>query len=256
VIGNTDDVLRIGHLTFWGGEGDDGFFIEPGGFEGWSDAPPTRLESLEVPDGHGSYDAEAFYEARVVTVTGQCLASSDEELEARRNELMGVLRGQFTAHVNYRGLRTHAQARRFSTPKFQDHLPGLRARYQFSFRCPNPRRFGIRRHFSGVSGQAVMAFHRGNFDATSVLTIAGTMPGYSIKGPRGASYDVTAAVVPGRPHTIDLATGRLAIAGVPTYGVVPVADLWTIPPGVQVGHTLVPISGSGTLDVSPEDTYI
>lgn len=256
MIGNTDDVIRLGPLTFWGGTGDRGFFIEAGGLEGWSDTPPTRVESLDLPQGHGSYDAEAYYEARVVTVTGACIATSAQELEQQRNALVGALRGELTIHGNYRGLKTYATGRRFGTTKFQDVTPGKRARYQFSVRCPNPRRFGDTQHYRGAAGETVQAFHWGNFDATPVLTITGTMPRYSIKGPRGLVYDVNAPVAAGAPHVIDLATGRLTIGGTPRYGLVTTADLWTIPPGTKVPHTLVPASGTGTLDVAPKDTYI
>lgn len=256
MTGNTDAVLRIGQLTFWGGSGDTGFFIDAGGFEGWSDAPPSRSETLEVAGGHGSYDAEVYYEARVVTISGDCLASSADQLEAMRNELLGVLRGPFTAHGNYRGVRSYAQGRRFGTPKFQDVVPERLARYQFSFRCPNPRRFGVTNRFEGGVREGVQAWHWGNFDAAPVLTVTGSMPSYSVQGPRGLSYDVTAAVAPGQAHVIDLATGRLSVGGTPRYGLVSKADLWTIPPGTKVTHTLVPKSGSGALNVAAKDTYI
>jgi len=42
VVFAIDDVVRIGEVTFFGGSGDEGFFIDLDGFEGWEDAPELR----------------------------------------------------------------------------------------------------------------------------------------------------------------------------------------------------------------------
>lgn len=254
---NTDPVLRLGHLTFWGGEGEAGFFISPDGFEGWTDAPNTRSQETELPSEHGSYDSVEFYEARVVTVSGSCLARSEGELGQLRNELMAVLQGRVRLDGNYQGERTFAHGRRFGTPRFQTVIPGRRARYQFAVRCADPRRYGDRVPLA-VTGPNVsqVIYHRGNFPAPLQMLVRGTMPGYRVEGP-GYTFAVGQAVTADRPHLLDTATGHLSINGEVQLGAVTSGTGWVIAPGTMpVTHKLVPVSGTGTLETIIRDTYI
>jgi len=254
---NTDDVLRIKDLVFWGGEGEVGFFIDPDGFEGWIDAPETRADYTEIPSGHGSYEALEFYESRIITVTGQCLARSDGELGQYRNRLMAALQGRFRIVGKYLGDETYAYGRRFASPRFKTTVPGRRARYQFSLRCADPRRFGSLTPLAVTGpGEAQAIYHRGNFPASPRLIVTGTMPGYRIEGP-GSTYVVNRPVSAAEPHRIETDTSLLSVNGAVQLGAITSGTGWTIAPGTSpVTHRLVPLSGAGTLQTHLRDTYI
>ena len=158
--------------------------------------------------------------------------------------------------VEYAGLTTWADARLGAKTQFTPAFAGAKtADFQLQLWCPNPRRFGGTN--TPDAGTTVTSLHYGNFPATSVITVSGSMSsGYTINGPAGKVYTVTAAVVSGIPHVIDMATGLLMIDGVYVTGVVTQGDTWAVPPGMQVVQTLVPVSGTGTMSVATLDTYI
>ena len=254
---NTHELLRIKDLSFWGGLGAVGFFVDADGFEGWSDAPNTRSDETTITAGHGSYDSLEYYEARVVTVTGQCLARSAGELGQLRHQLLAALQGRFRITVTDFGETTYAYGRRFAAPKFQTTHPGRSARFQFSLRCADPRRFGSLTPLVVTGpGQAQAIYHRGNFPASPRLIVTGTMPGYRIEGP-GGTYVVNRPVSAAEPHRIETDTSLLSVNGAVQLGAITSGTGWTIAPGTSpVTHRLVPLSGTGTLQTHLRDTYI
>jgi len=255
----TDDVLRIGELTFFGGAGNDGFFIDAEGFEGWEDAPDVRFEEVERPNSHGSFDALSFYGARMLTVSGLCLAKSAEELGSYGNKLRSALTGQIRTLVDYQGVTSYSDGRLASQVKFRTEVPGRIARYQFSLRFPNPRRFGAFQQFASAADGRWTAHHRGNFGASPVIDITGNCPSYTIGGPDSTEYKVNAPVSPAQPHQIDLGTGLLSIAGGVVFGKAIRADTWVIASGQQVPHRITPDgNGDNFVDavMTVRDTYI
>lgn len=246
---NTHALLRIGHLTFWGGLGDEGFFVDPDGFEGWHDAPTTRQLDVEIPAGHGSYDAAEFYDARIVTVSGYCHARTADRLGQFRSELVAVLQGRVKLRVDDIGSETFAYGRRFGQPKFQVDHASRRARFQFSVRCADPLRYGERTPLRVTGpGEAQPIYHRGNFPSAPQLLVRGAMPGYRVEGP-GSTFVVGQAVTAERPHLLDTATGLLSINGEVQLGAITSGTGWVIAPGtIPVTHKLVPVSGTGTLE--------
>ena len=252
---NTDPLLRIGDLTFWGGLGQVGFFVEDDGFTGWEDAPPTRTENLDRIT-HGSLDSPEFYEARIVTVTGNCYARSAPELGNLRNQFIGTLQGLMRLDGLSLGTRSTAHGRRFGEPSFRANARKTAARYQFSVRCPDPRRYGQAREFPSAGNEQVTFWHRGNFTAAPKHIVSGTGPGYTINGPDGKRFIVREPVTPDRPHTIDMATGQVTIGGTVRYGIVARADTWAARPGMQELARLVPAGGSLSMLTRTEDTWV
>ena len=252
---NTDAVAQIDDLTFWGGEGEVGFFIEPEGFTGWEDAPPTRSENLERI-GDGSHDAAEFYEARVLTIAGLCRARSGLDLGDMRNDLFGALQGLVQVDVTYQGPPAYVRGRRFGEPVFRTILAGRIARYQFSLRCPDPLKYGESHEFGSGSDQVVQFWHRGNFPVPPVHVVSGAGGGYTINGPDGKRFVVTTAVTPGSPHTIDMATGQVTIDGIVRYGIVGQADTWLTRPRMQEVARLVPTSGGLSMETRTKDTWV
>lgn len=245
---------RIGALVFDGGDGHDGFTIRGNGLTGWADGVTQRRDETVFPQAHGSFDTPGFGSARVVSIQGLCFADSDARLGWRKSQLTGLLSdgGMDRLVVDYQGVVSWADVRLAagSPILFTDRVPGRIADYQIQFWAPDPRRYGATNTFTGVSATI---WHYGNFAAAPVLTVSGASAGgYTVTGPGGALYVVTAALVAGHPHVIDMATGLLSIDGVVQSGVVSTATTWTVPPGQQVTVSV----SAGTLSVAVLDTYM
>jgi len=248
----TDTNVRIGGLTFWGGEGSDGFYIRKGGLKGFLDGVGVRGNSVERPMAHGDFDLPVFRSARTVSISGPCLAPSEGEWMHRNRQLTGLFGDGRSGRVTFDvgGTVLWGDARLGDTPQWEPQMWGSRADYLLVLRFADPRLFGETRTFAG----GVAAYHYGNFAASPVHTVSGVGSGYTINGPGGKTFTVTEAVTSEVPHRIDMATGFLEVGGVVVVGQVTSADVWAVPGGGTVTHTL---TGSGlTLSTAVADTYI
>jgi len=252
----TDDTLQIGGLYFKGGEGDEGFFIDSDGFEGWEDLPDVRFENLDRANAHGAYESDTFYEARLLNVSGMCHASSAADLGAYGQHLRTALHGKRRAVVNYQGVTSYAEGRLSSGVAFRTLVPGRIATYDFTYRFANPRKYGDERGFDSGPNGLQYVYHYGNFDASPRIVVTGSGPSYVINGPDNARYEVNRPVVAGSPHSIDMATGQITIDGSVAYGVTGRADTWVVRSGVQEATRLVTSSGALSMTTYVRDTYI
>lgn len=255
----SDAVLTVDGLTFWGGYGNEGFFLDDEGLQGWTDTPDVRFDSEERPGADGDFDSVSRYAGRLVIVTGTCQTQlGADKLGEYNRRLATALSGKKRAHVDYEGVKSFADGRLASPIKFRTSLPGREARVQFSLRFPDPRKYGdlVPLDVTGP-GVAQVIYHRGNFGAAPQLVVRGDMPqGYRIEGP-GSTYVVGRAVTAARPHVIDNATGLLSINGAVQFGAITSGTGWVIAPGsMPLTHTLVPVSGTGTLETRLRHTYI
>lgn len=250
----TDANVRIGqNWTAFGGLGQDGFYIKKGGLKGVFGGVGVRGESVEYPHGDGDFELPVFRSSRFVTIEGPCIADSAERLDWYSNVLTGLLAGPDSGRVIFDlpgGVRW-GDAQLNGPPEFDITMWGQRADWQLSLKFADPYLYRDAASFAGGSP----SFHRGNTKAIPVHTVTGSNgSGYTINGPDGKRFTVTRAVVAGSPHVIDMATGWLTINGVVQTGAVTVSDLWAVPGGAQVTHT---IAGSGlTLSTLLRDTFI
>lgn len=248
--------VRLGSLHISGDRVTDGFELDEDGIDGWHGGGyDVRRDDTPVPQGHGSFDVPVFLTSRVVTVTGRCVASSQERLAWHRGRLMGTLAQGNSGRIIVEDLgeTLWADVRLAAGTKWTQFGGQPYATFKLSLWSKSPQKYGEGRTFG--SGEA--AFHYGNFPAVPVITVAGTMPnGYTINGPAGKKYVVTAGVTPTDSHIIDMATGILRIDGVPVYGKVSQGDTWAIPPGQAVAMTLAPVSGAGTISAVVVDTHV
>lgn len=237
------------------GSAPNGIYLTSDGFTGWDSSTDVRRDEVTVPQGHGSFDSPGFRAARVVSLAGVIVSPSEERTKFLGLRLTGLLAdGDSGRVVVERKGYLWADARLAAATKCEARgaTPWI-ADWQMQLWFPDPRRYGETRVFA--SGAA--AFHYGNFPSTPYMQVAGSMPGgYTINGPGGKKFTVTAAVVSGNPHYIDMSTGILRVGGYPLFGVVSQGDTWSIPGGQNLTMTLVPVSGSGTLTVSVVDTYV
>lgn len=251
--------VRIGSVAFFGNVPPQGVghMIDPDGFNGaWTSGTDTRHDETPIPQGHGSFDVPVFLSSRVVPISGVTLADRPERLKWLGRQLTGLLAdgSGSTIQVKHAGSTEWAPCRLGGKTQFKiNGATETDAEFQIQVWCPSPLIYGVTRTFAS----GVAAYHRGNFPSTPYMQVAGSMPGgYTINGPAGKKYTVTAPVVSGTPHYIDMATGILRVGGYPLFGVVSQGDTWAIPPGQQTTMTLVPVSGSGTLTVSVVETYV
>jgi hypothetical protein len=253
----TEDIVRIGDLLFRGGAGFDGFYISEDGLTGWDDSPPVRTDSTPRQDADGEYDANVYYSARVLTVSGYCYATSAEQLNQYRNRLMGIDRDSTKVQVTLHGTTTWGYGQLAAAAKFEVEIPGRRAAYQFTRRFVDPFRYGSLRKSSAPGGGFCDVQHWGNAPATSKFLIEGSdANGYVILGPTGRRVEVNTALVSGSPHTFDLATGQLTVDGAVKYGALGEVDLWATYPGKTTSVGLSNTDSSNKLTALTYDTYV
>lgn len=259
--------VRIGDpagwgLTFGGGEGSDGFFLDDSGLKGWFGGVDARGNTISREGQDGDYSMPSNLAPRFVTLKGLCLSRSPEYQEQHNDQLAGLFGSGLTRRVTVqtpKGIQWADGKLSLGTkPEFDPTLYGSIAQYALSLKFDDPRKYGKSKDIAGVTGQNIEAFHYGNFKATPTFIIAGNMPGgYAINGPNGAQFFVTAPVQEGLPHVIDMANGYLTVGGAVVFGRVGRSDVWTIPAGGKTVQAVVPISGgSATVVIRVRDTFL
>lgn len=247
-------LARAQGVEFWGAlpPSGEGFIVDPDGWEGVEDGAARRGEVVQR-EGGGDYDLPTVLDSRIVPISGECVASSPERLRQFGQQLKGIFGGG-SGVVVFDSLGSAlwgvAKIAPSTQPKFKVNASTyLEARFSIQLKLDDPLLYGETRLFAGGSP----AFHYGNWKAIPVHTVSGTNgSGYTINGPGGKQFKVSKPVVAGQPHVIDMATGWVTIGGVVQTGVVDIGDLWSIPGGAQVTHT---VTGSGlTLSTAVRDT--
>lgn len=148
-------------------------------------------------------------------------------------------------------------------PDWDDGLDGLTAKFQIQFFCSDPRAYGERRSFTQSAPGLLEVFNRGTFEARPVVSMTSTaaMAGYQFK-----IFDGTTqlgnlrmnGVTTGQTVSVDMASGRTTLNGVPTGGLIHSGDRWGVPPGLkyQVMLEREGAIGAGRLTVTHRDTFI
>jgi hypothetical protein len=247
--------VRILNMGFDGGDAQQGFTIRRGGLTGL-DGVEMRSQSEEIAQQHGEFELPGFLAARTVTISGLCLADSDFRLGQFKAQLTGLLADGDSAPVvfDYLGIKGWGRAQRIGKPEFEVTVPGSIAEYSLELKFADPRLYGESRILPlapAVRAAAVTAYHYGNFTAAPVLTIYGAQTGYTVTGPGGRQFVVTRVLTAANPHTIDMRTGYLIVAGNVQMGYTPIADTWGIPAGAQVEMS---VSGGATMTATVPDT--
>jgi phage-related protein len=255
--------VRVGAVTFHGSRLDttSGFIIEPDGLKGLDDGVTIRRNIIDRPQRPGSFDTEGFPGDRIVTISGFCVTDTPERLNHLRSQLTGLLADGKSrpASFDFDGHSLSGAARLAAQTRFT-RFGGdpTAARFQIQLWFPDPYLYGTLHRFGPVENDvALVAHHFGNVAASPKLTVEGSMPGgYTIEGPDGKVYQVTAAATTGHPHTIDMATGLLRVDGDVIHGALGTVSTWTYPSGVIVSQLLNPVTGSGTLTIDVRDTVL
>lgn len=251
--------VRVGGVDFFG-HTTSGFLIGPGGFRGWEGAAATKRNTVEREGRHGAFDVSAFKSARLLTLAGTALASSEDELEHLEDVLAGV--GQSRQQITVTtGKGTRWAYGSVEGPVVWERIGGAsEAEFEVSFLIPDPFKYGETRETvsagdSTTFGAIVQAHHRGNAAAIPKFTVTATSSmtsGYQIKG-KNRTFDVPGPLNVGSTDKIDFRTGQVLRDGVAVSGVVP--QRFSVEGGEIADWRLWPLSGAGTATMHLTDTY-
>lgn len=258
------------------------------GLTGW-DEPPDSRESYVPRVGDGSFDADVFDDARLVTWMGLLQAPDRETRQAQKLVLTQLARalkvGADLVGHDEDGDRT-VHAKRSPGWKIAPFGP-LGLQYQAVVKCPDPYKYGPAMTFpaslpaagsgglvyplfqgtgkleygtAGASGRVTMS-NPGTENAWPSFTITGpVLGGVSVTDVASGRQIVYAGDVPSSAVLliIDSASGRAELNGADYTGQLTVKQWWPVPPGgsstVQFA-TLGASGQAGTLLASVNPTY-
>lgn len=222
---------------------------------GWFERGGVKDDRQARPWGDGDFSSPTFREAKLPAFEGLCFSKSGAEQLHLQQLLEAQLgNGELTRFtVQTVDGATWADAKLDSEPTFENVLYGRTLRYRATMYVPGGYRYGELREFAS----GARAYHRGTAEAVPRFTVTGSMPsGYRIQA-GGKTFTVSQGLSSGQTHTIDFADGGMVYRnGALQRGVYAhPRQMWTVPRGIGVVHTLAPVSGSGTLKVQLTDTY-
>ena len=223
--------------------------------EGWYEPPAPKGATSERVNGHGEIDVLDYYAARTPTVSGILFHKGRGQAVTAMERL--------SSHMSLEAKKlvvTDAGLSRWANAK----LAGLdwtevtrgTMRFQARFKCVDPFKYGASNTFSVALGSSVDVFHRGTVPAWPVATVTGSLPsGYSLTL-GGRTVTVTKSLATGSTHTLDMRTGILRENGSRVYGSLGVAKYFTVKPGSRQSFSSSTSTGSGTVTLRFDDTYI
>ncbi|KQR02478.1 hypothetical protein ASF72_10615 [Arthrobacter sp. Leaf141] len=222
--------------------------------DGWWDSPEAKGNVIDRPDADGEHDMPIYNRARLVTFDGLLHAHSHEVLHDAGIFLTGAMTGR--AQVSGHGASQWADGKKVGRIRFRP-LTATMATWQVPLKFVDPRKFGELREFVATPGADALAYHRGNYPAKPVATVAGSMPGGYRLGVGGLAFVITRPLLPGVPHVIDYNDGRLRINGLVVHGNITESFTPGINPGTQTVVSLTATTtGTGTASFAVYDTYI
>ncbi|WP_285240058.1 hypothetical protein [Pseudarthrobacter sp. MEB009] len=222
--------------------------------DGWFDSPESKGEQADRPNADGEHDLPIYNQSRLVTFDGLLHAKSHEVLHDAGIFLTAAMQGR--AQVAGHGATQWADGKKNGRIRFRPITATL-ATWQVPLKFVDPRKFGELRKFVATPGGDATAFHRGNYDAKTVVTVSGSMPGGYRLGVGGLAFVITRPLLPSVPHVIDYNDGRLRINGLVVHGNITESFTPGIKPGTPTVVSLTATTtGTGTASFAVYDTYI
>lgn len=226
---------------------------------GWNDSPDRVVKSEQRPNADGESESVDYFAAREITINGRLIAHNHDAMHEAETWLKGMLlRGSGRMTVRGHGptqsatVKLNGGIRCNPEPGTDNFL-----RWQLRLRAIDPYKYGTARSVSTPQGAPLDVFQMGNAPAWPVLTVTGSMPGGydAVLGSR--LVEVRAPLESGKPHVINMRTGRITIGGARAYGVFGSSDLHVIEPGSTQGfYPTAKTSGTATFKLAYSDTYI
>lgn len=89
-----------------------------------------------------------------------------------------------------------------------------------------------------------------------MVTVSGSSPGGYEMSIGDHLVQVIAPLVSGKPHVVNMRTGRLTVDGDRVYGGFGICELFSVSPGLAQSFYPLAVGGSATFKVEFNDTYI
>ena len=237
------------------GEGpwDDGLVVDGDGFTGWNGGVGSHRDVTMRQNRRGARPVRSYGDPREVRINGFANASSHEALGSLE-ERFSLIGGDDVQEVKFVVEEMGRTRWAIGYVDIAGFIPdGTIPSAQFSLHLwfENALKFG-EDHTSGPAASTNMPNY-GNTTASLVHTITGANAGGYTLTSGGKTFTVTQPLVSGIPHTVDMETGELIVAGVVISGKTAPSDLWGVPGGGQVTTTVT--GGTAALTTAAKDTY-
>ena len=223
--------------------------------EGWfgRPQPKSRMEPNVNSDGMQATPVE--YGSRLITINGRVISRNHGYLHEASNLISALaFRGGAILQVSGHGPTQWAKV----DPRSEVEtifVTDTYLRFQIPLEAPDPFKYGKKRTESFPLGSSGQVMHRGSVPAWPVVTVTGSAPGGYTLTRAGRDVTVTAPLVSGQPHTLDMRTGVLRAGGSRVYGAISTAQYWTVAPGLRQTVTATG-TGTATVRVDVYDTWI
>ena len=234
----------------------DQFVIVDRGVKGWDANVSVRRSKAARPWGHGSFESATMYQDRVVTLDGVVQASSPSLLPHHLEALAGL-------QLGYGWLTTieHDVARRawagLESVK-ADRVNGWqdRAKFQLTFWCPEPWKYGDERTYSVTGAGNTPVWHMGTVDAAPVIKVAGPFTGpYLELSLAGRKLRLLNPVPAGEVLTINTREGTVRNKAGVSLPARLMGEMLRLPHGAE-SMFRVSGNGSGRVTFVVEDTFV
>ena len=222
---------------------------------GWFGRPQPKSSMDDLVNADGVQVVPVEYGSRLITINGRVSSRRHEYLHEAAGLLSALgFRGDTVLQVSGHGPAQWARV--WPRGEVQvDFVTDTYMTYQLQLEAPDPFKYGEKRTESFALGGSGQVMHRGSVPAWPVVTVTGSAPGGYTLTRAGRDVTVTAPLVSGQPHTLDMRTGVLRAGGSRVYGAISTAQYWTVAPGLR---QTVTASGTGTATVRVDvyDTWI
>jgi hypothetical protein len=227
-----------------------GFHIRD--WSGWVGSADVVRDNLKRPNTHGRFPAKQTLDAREVPAAGFLVADSfDERLHMLQQLTALTVRDSFRLQVELDGVTTWGDAHLSEYPRIDASGVVPEAEWSAVFTFDDPLVYGDTRTFPSSAATSVYAYHYGSVPAYPILTVTQTGSGGYVITNESSEFRVASSVA-GAVDRIDMRTGRLYRNGVLQPAGSLRRDVWNIPGGTRVLHT---ITGAGLLKVTVTDTW-
>lgn len=240
-------LVRTGEMNFYGDQPRRvGFNVTD--WSGWVEGVSAQQDVVLNPAGDGAYDLPSKLNPRNVSLNGYVYTDGLASLGHYSRLLSGMLavRQARPVYVDVLEKQEWSFGKVIEKPDFKEWGGQPFADFSVEFWFPKPQIFGTIPRIIGPA-TSLSVPNRGNSPASLSLLIEGSSAGgYTVSGPLGRKYIVTAPLLAGHPHTIDMKFGNLTIDGVIVASGVTRANRWAVPNGWYVDMSVAP-NGAGSV---------
>ncbi len=221
--------------------------------EGW-DSPELRLLLNALPGEDRQSIGPVFYNARALSLVGQCKTPTEAAFWLSKTKLMGA-----TNLTNTAGTLTLTET---TTKKISVHRGGrvlmkplfnlLAFDFEIPLLAPDPR---ILANTATTLAGAGTATNTGNFKASPTLTVTGAAAGPIViaNTTAGKTITITTSVPGGQQLVVDFKARTILLNGVNRYDLVAATPQWF---DIAPGANTITYSGGGTPSLSWNDSWI